>query len=69
MIIHKGYDNLNLIDPVVTMGIFDGVHRGHKALLDILVSRARETRGESVVITFSPHPRMIMSQIALTSLF
>ena len=60
MIIHEGYDNLNLIDPVVTMGIFDGVHRGHRVLLDNLVSRARETKGESVVITFSPHPRMVL---------
>jgi len=44
----------------VTLGIFDGVHRGHRALLSNLVSRAREANGESVVITFSPHPRMVL---------
>jgi riboflavin kinase/FMN adenylyltransferase len=62
MVIHEGYENLNLIAPVATLGIFDGVHRGHMALLDSLVSRARETRGESVVITFSPHPRLVLEQ-------
>jgi riboflavin kinase/FMN adenylyltransferase len=60
MIIHEGYENLNLVAPVVTLGIFDGVHRGHMALLDCLVSRAREENGESVVITFSPHPRLVL---------
>jgi riboflavin kinase/FMN adenylyltransferase len=62
MIIHEGYENLNLVSPVVTLGIFDGVHRGHRALLDCLVSCAREAKGESVVITFSPHPRLVLEQ-------
>jgi riboflavin kinase/FMN adenylyltransferase len=62
MIIHEGYENLNFTTPVVTLGIFDGVHLGHRALLDILVSRAREEKGESVVVTFSPHPRMVLEQ-------
>ena len=62
MIIHEGYENLHLIAPVATLGIFDGVHRGHRALLDTLVSRARTGKGESVVITFSPHPRLVLEQ-------
>ncbi|MGC1392050.1 MAG: bifunctional riboflavin kinase/FAD synthetase [Bacteroidales bacterium] len=62
MVIHEGYENLNLIAPVATLGIFDGVHRGHMALLDCLISRAKEARGESVVITFSPHPRIVLEQ-------
>jgi riboflavin kinase/FMN adenylyltransferase len=62
MIIHEGYENLNLITPVATLGIFDGVHRGHRALLDCLVHRAKEIKGESVVITFSPHPRLVLEQ-------
>lgn len=62
MVVHEGYEKLHLISPVVTLGIFDGVHRGHMALLECLVSRAREENGESVVITFSPHPRLVLDQ-------
>ncbi len=62
MIIHNGYNNLKFVTPVVTMGIFDGVHLGHKALLESLVSRASDVHGESVVITFSPHPRLVLDK-------
>ena len=62
MYIHYGYDNLHLRDAVVTMGIFDGVHCGHKALLEHLVSSAKEQNGESVVITFSPHPKLVLEK-------
>jgi len=61
MIIHEGTGNLNLINPVVTVGVFDGVHLGHKALLDHLVSRSERAGGESAVITFDPHPRVLLS--------
>jgi riboflavin kinase / FMN adenylyltransferase len=60
MIIHYGYEHLNLKQPVVTIGIFDGVHRGHRFLLDTLVGKARETGGDAVVITFDPHPRIVL---------
>ncbi len=62
MQIHSGYENISLRNPVVTLGIFDGVHLGHKVLLDRLVSCAREAGGESVVITFSPHPRIVLDK-------
>ncbi len=45
---------------VVTVGSFDGVHVGHRALLERVVRLARERRCESVVITFWPHPRMVL---------
>jgi riboflavin kinase / FMN adenylyltransferase len=61
MIIHEGYENLNLKHPFVTVGVFDGVHLGHQALLCQLVSRAKKSGGESVVITFNPHPRLVLS--------
>ena len=69
MVIHYGYDNLAFTAPVVTSGIFDGVHRGHRALLDILARRAEETGGESVVITFSPHPRLVLSEGSVKPVF
>jgi riboflavin kinase / FMN adenylyltransferase len=62
MVIHEGYENLVFDSPVVTLGIFDGVHRGHRFLLNRLVSLAGETQGESVVITFHPHPRLILEK-------
>ena len=61
MIIHVGYENLELKKPVVTLGIFDGVHRGHRMLLESLVSQAHTAGGESVVVTFDPHPRIVLS--------
>ena len=62
MIIHEGYESLNLLNPVVTLGIFDGVHRGHKTLISRLVNKAKDTNSESVIITFYPHPRLVLSQ-------
>ena len=56
-----GFDSLpRLKAPVVTIGSFDGVHRGHADLVGYLVRRAQEVGGESVVVTFSPHPREVL---------
>src|SRR5215471_6435943 len=41
---------------VVSIGNFDGVHRGHRAILDTVVRRARELDCRSIALTFSPHP-------------
>lgn len=60
MEVHKGLKNLHFRDPVVTMGIFDGVHRGHAVIIKRLIARAAELNGESVVITFEPHPRLVL---------
>ena len=62
MVIHEGYENLNLELPVVTLGIFDGVHRGHRFLIDRMIAQARKTHGESVAITFRPHPRLVLEK-------
>ena len=45
---------------VVTIGSFDGVHRGHQQLLSRIVKLARARNGESIVITFDPHPRSVL---------
>ena len=63
MDIHYGYDSLTFANPVVTAGIFDGVHAGHRFLLEKLCSRARELKGTSVAITFEPHPRLVLGGI------
>lgn len=46
--------------PVLTTGTFDGVHRGHRSVLDRLKELARKEAGESVLFTFHPHPRMVL---------
>jgi riboflavin kinase/FMN adenylyltransferase len=62
MEIHRGYKNICLRNPFVTVGVFDGVHLGHRVLLDHLVSGAKRSGGKSVVVTFDPHPRLILSE-------
>ena len=61
MQIHRSFDNLHAIkNPVVTTGSFDGVHIGHKVIINRLNSLAGEINGESVLITFHPHPRLVL---------
>ncbi len=43
--------------PVVAIGVFDGVHRGHRAILKAAAGRARSIGGTAVVLTFWPHPQ------------
>lgn len=47
-------------NPVVTTGTFDGVHLGHQQIIDRLIRSAKENQGESVVVTFDPHPRSVL---------
>src|SRR5512135_2594582 len=47
--------------PVLSIGAFDGIHRGHQAIIRFLVSRAREKQGTAIVLTFSPHPQRIIT--------
>ena len=61
MRIFYDFDHLAAIpNPVVTTGSFDGVHVGHKAIINRINKTAREIRGESVLITFHPHPRKVL---------
>jgi riboflavin kinase/FMN adenylyltransferase len=47
-------------NPVITTGSFDGVHIGHKVILNRLSILAEKYNGESVLITFDPHPRKVL---------
>ena len=49
-----------LSHAVVTSGTFDGVHVGHQKILSRVTERARQQHGQSVVITFWPHPRLVL---------
>ncbi|MBR4028089.1 MAG: FAD synthetase [Alistipes sp.] len=63
MIIDYGFDNIpKNLRTVVTIGSFDGVHRGHRVLLSALKSMAKRLNAESVVVTFDPHPRIAMGR-------
>ncbi len=61
MKIFTNFDEAGSIhNAVVTTGSFDGVHKGHKVILQRLIKLARETGGETVVITFEPHPKKVL---------
>ena len=58
---YNGIEEFKLIpNAVVTMGTFDGVHKGHEVLLNRLKNLASQYCGQSVVLTFFPHPRMVL---------
>lgn len=61
--VFRGFDGLpRFRHPAVTVGSYDGVHLGHKALIDRLVAEARANGGESIVVTFDPHPRIALGR-------
>jgi riboflavin kinase/FMN adenylyltransferase len=48
---------------VITIGSFDGVHQGHRQILAQMLEEVRLIEGETVIITFYPHPRKVISSI------
>lgn len=63
MRVFHGFDALpRFRRPAVTVGSFDGMHLGHRALLERLVGEARRRNAESVVLTFEPHPRVTLGR-------
>ena len=59
-IYHHLNDFKKLENAVVTIGTFDGVHLGHQKIIQKLIEKANQINGESVILTFFPHPRMIL---------
>ena len=61
MNVYRSFEEARKIkNPVVTTGSFDGVHIGHKTILKRLRTLAELNNGESVLITFDPHPRKVL---------
>lgn len=52
-------------NAVITIGAFDGVHMGHRKIIDRLKAQAEAINGETVIITFHPHPRKVVSSTIL----
>jgi riboflavin kinase/FMN adenylyltransferase len=65
----KVYRDVDQLPPfqnaVVTIGTFDGVHEGHRKILEHLKQEAEKINGETVIITFHPHPRKVVSSSIL----
>lgn len=61
MKIHENIETFPAINnPVITIGTFDGVHIGHRAIFDKMKEEAVKIGAETVVITFFPHPRIVL---------
>ncbi len=61
MQVHKDISNLPVFkNAAITIGTFDGVHKGHSIIIRQLITEARELHGESIIITFHPHPRKVV---------
>ncbi|MFM8592520.1 MAG: bifunctional riboflavin kinase/FAD synthetase [Sphingomonadales bacterium] len=66
MKVHFDVENLpDFTRAVITIGTFDGVHCGHRQVLSELTTTAKEVGGESVIVTFHPHPRKVVSSAIL----
>lgn len=62
MKVHYGIEKaLDCRKPIVTIGTFDGLHLGHQKIIKQLIEAAKDINGETVLITFFPHPRSIIN--------
>ncbi|MFH0999736.1 MAG: bifunctional riboflavin kinase/FAD synthetase [Bacteroidota bacterium] len=60
MQIHQDIEDVDINKAVLTVGVFDGVHLGHQAVINRLKQIANQTYGETVILTFWPHPRHVL---------
>jgi riboflavin kinase / FMN adenylyltransferase len=66
MKVHYDIEQLPVFrNAVITIGTFDGVHMGHRQIIDKLKAQAKAINGETVIITFHPHPRKVVSSTIL----
>lgn len=60
--VHRDLEKLpHYKNAVITIGTFDGVHLGHQQIIKLLKEEAAKTGGETVIITFHPHPRKVVN--------
>jgi riboflavin kinase/FMN adenylyltransferase len=65
MIVHTDIQNLPTFrNAVITIGVFDGVHTGHRQIIHLMKNEAKKVNGETVLITFNPHPATILQHKA-----
>ena len=62
MKVHYSLENFSAVNPVVTIGMFDGVHVGHRTILATLEVEKKRIGGESVLLTFWPHPQVFFGR-------
>lgn len=66
MQVHRNIDQLpSFRNAVITIGTFDGVHEGHRQIIQKLKEEANSIGGETIIITFHPHPRKVVSSSIL----
>jgi len=66
MKVHRDIDRLpSFRNAVITIGTFDGVHQGHRKIIENLKQEAGKINGETVIVTFHPHPRKVISSAIL----
>lgn len=53
-------NEISFNQPIVTLGTFDGVHLGHQAIIRSMIKEGRENGQETVLLTFDPHPRIVL---------
>ncbi len=59
-VLHELTPETRFNNPIVTLGTYDGVHLGHQQIIRAMVEDARKKGSESVLLTFHPHPRMVL---------
>lgn len=62
MKIYTDLKDFSALNPVVTIGTFDGVHLGHRKVIRRLQELAHRVKGETVIFTFYPHPRLVLNK-------
>ncbi len=63
MKVHYNIENLPAFKKaIITIGTFDGVHKGHQQVIEAMKKESKKNNGETVIITFHPHRRKIFEQ-------